>query len=134
MNSTNFKLVVSTQYLENYGAFDWDGQGQCPQYWKYKWGSDYAIAQNLTVDDILAIDNIDRLVEELCVAQQITYASNYEEQYVIDVAFMEQDAPLESDLSMSQLREIDEQTTAAALAEASADREAWDWYALELKQ
>ncbi len=37
------KLLISTQYQENYGAHDWDGEGQCPQYWKFKGGSDYVV-------------------------------------------------------------------------------------------
>ena len=35
------KLHIVTQYMENYGAHDWDGSGQCPQYWKFKGGEDY---------------------------------------------------------------------------------------------
>lgn len=37
------KLLITTQVYENYGAHDWDGQGECPQYWKAKGGSDYVI-------------------------------------------------------------------------------------------
>jgi hypothetical protein len=37
------KLHIITQYMENYGAHDWDGQGECPQYWKMKGGEDYFI-------------------------------------------------------------------------------------------
>ncbi len=37
------KLLISTQYQENYGAHDWDGEGQCPQYWKFKGGQDYVV-------------------------------------------------------------------------------------------
>jgi hypothetical protein len=37
------KLLITTQTWENYGAHDWDGQGQCPQYWKAKGGSDYVV-------------------------------------------------------------------------------------------
>jgi hypothetical protein len=37
------KLLISTQYQENYGAHDWDGEGQCPEYWKFKGGSDYVV-------------------------------------------------------------------------------------------
>jgi hypothetical protein len=37
------KLLISTQYQENYGAHDWDGVGECPQYWKFKGGSDYVV-------------------------------------------------------------------------------------------
>ena len=36
-------LVIRTQDQENYGAHDWDGEGACPQYWKFKGGSDYKI-------------------------------------------------------------------------------------------
>jgi hypothetical protein len=37
------KLHIQTQVYENYGAHDWDGQGQCPQYWKAKGGRDYMV-------------------------------------------------------------------------------------------
>ena len=37
------KLLISTQYYENYGAHDWEGEGPCPQYWKAKGGSDYVV-------------------------------------------------------------------------------------------
>jgi hypothetical protein len=36
-------LVIQTQDQENYGAHDWDGQGACPQRWKFKGGSEYKI-------------------------------------------------------------------------------------------
>lgn len=35
------KVLITTQYMENYGAHDWDGEGECPQYWKSKGGEDY---------------------------------------------------------------------------------------------
>ena len=35
------KLHIQTQYMENYGAHDWDGEGACPQHWKFKGGEDY---------------------------------------------------------------------------------------------
>jgi len=38
------KLHITTQYSENYGAHDWDGKGECPQYWKFKGGEDYFYA------------------------------------------------------------------------------------------
>lgn len=37
------KLLISTQYYENYGAHDWEGVGECPQYWKAKGGSEYVV-------------------------------------------------------------------------------------------
>jgi hypothetical protein len=27
--------------MENYGAHDWDGEGECPQHWKFKGGEDF---------------------------------------------------------------------------------------------
>ena len=36
-------LVIRTQDQENYAAHDWDGEGACPQYWKFKGGSEYKI-------------------------------------------------------------------------------------------
>jgi hypothetical protein len=38
------QLLITTQTQENYGAHDWDGEGQCPQYWKFKGGQDYKYA------------------------------------------------------------------------------------------
>jgi hypothetical protein len=35
------KLHITTQYMENYGAHAWDGEGECPQHWKMKGGEDY---------------------------------------------------------------------------------------------
>lgn len=37
------KLVIITQFMENYGAHDWNGEGACPQYWKAKGGSTYVV-------------------------------------------------------------------------------------------
>ncbi len=37
------KLVIQTQHKENYGAHDWDGEGSCPQYWKFKGGNTYVV-------------------------------------------------------------------------------------------
>jgi hypothetical protein len=36
------KLMITTQIEENYGAHNWDGKGECPQYWKMKGGNDYS--------------------------------------------------------------------------------------------
>lgn len=47
---TTARLIVTTQYYENYGAHTWDGKGECPQYWKPKGGSEYLIAE-ITLDE-----------------------------------------------------------------------------------
>ena len=37
------KLYIFTQDQENYGTHDWDGEGEVPQYWKSKGGTDYIV-------------------------------------------------------------------------------------------
>lgn len=37
------KIVVTTQVRENYGAHDWNGEGECPQYWKCKGGNVFVV-------------------------------------------------------------------------------------------
>jgi hypothetical protein len=37
--------LITTQVYENYGAHAWDGQGDCPQYWKAKGGNDYVVCK-----------------------------------------------------------------------------------------
>lgn len=37
------KLLITTQVHENYGAHDWDGEGEVPQYWKAKGGDEYVV-------------------------------------------------------------------------------------------
>ena len=53
------KLLITTQVYENYGAHDWDGQGQCPQYWKAKGGSDYVVKKfkdlNKVTETVMAL-------------------------------------------------------------------------------
>jgi hypothetical protein len=53
------KLLITTQNLENYGAHDWDGVGECPQYWKAKGGSDYVVKNftnfNNTTEVVMAL-------------------------------------------------------------------------------
>ena len=53
------KLLITTQNYENYGAHDWDGVGECPQYWKAKGGSDYVIKNftnfNNTTEVVMAV-------------------------------------------------------------------------------
>ena len=36
-------IVITTQVYENYGAHAWNGEGECPQYWKPKGGSEYKV-------------------------------------------------------------------------------------------
>ena len=52
------KLLITTQVYENYGAHDWDGQGECPQYWKAKGGNDYVVKKinvNKVTETVMAV-------------------------------------------------------------------------------
>lgn len=69
------KLVIHTQFMENYGAHDWDGKGECPQYWKYKGGSTYVVETSLeqAMSSQFFTD----------VAKCIEYRNDYSEEYII---------------------------------------------------
>ena len=53
------KLLITTQVYENYGAHDWDGVGECPQYWKAKGGNDYVVKKfkdiNRVTETVMAL-------------------------------------------------------------------------------
>jgi len=62
--------LVTTQYRENYGSHDWNGKGDCQQYWKRKGGEVYI------VDDSIDI----KIFEDT-----IAYSDNYSEESVVNV-------------------------------------------------
>ena len=56
-------LVIRTQFMENYGAHDWDGTGECPQYWKMKGGSEYKITDvplNIDYQEVVSMANVEK--------------------------------------------------------------------------
>jgi hypothetical protein len=60
---TTMMLVIRTQFMENYGAHDWDGTGECPQYWKMKGGSEYKITGvplNIDYQEVVSMANVER--------------------------------------------------------------------------
>jgi hypothetical protein len=67
-------LVIRTQFMENYGAHDWDGKGECPQYWKMKGGSEYKITGiPLNID-----------YQEVIAAAGIEYSNEGAREYILD--------------------------------------------------
>lgn len=69
------KLVIYTQFRENYGAHDWDGKGECPQYWKCKGGDTYVINVSLEeAQDRAFYDAVYKCIE---------HSSDFSEEYVI---------------------------------------------------
>lgn len=69
------KVVIYTQYCENYGAHDWDGKGECPQYWKFKGGSCFVVEASLeqAMSGQFFTD----------VAKCIEYRNDYAEEYIV---------------------------------------------------
>lgn len=82
------KLVIQTQYRENYGAHDWSGEGECPQYWKFKGGSTYVVrdispAQRERINSS-GIPTLTTLIE---------YRNEASEEYILGYEVVEDDAP-----------------------------------------
>ena len=71
----NMKLVIQTQFLENYGAHDWDGEDVCPQRWKPKGGDTYVI--EVSVRQAQDADFMKHI------GSHIEYSSDYARQYII---------------------------------------------------
>ena len=53
------KLVIQTQYKENYAYPDWDGKGECPDGWKFKGGCTYV------VNSFKDFDNVTKVMDKL---------------------------------------------------------------------
>jgi len=80
------KLHLQTQYMENYGAHDWDGTGECPQYWKMKGGEDYFYQLgNETPSD----EHIAELVE--VIRGRFEYSEDYARNYLIGYSVVADD-------------------------------------------
>ena len=89
MSDQSIRIVFVTQYLENYGAHDWDGEGECPQYWKPKGGSTYVVPctpeQLADVEWYNAVEN------------GIAKRNDYEQEYIVDVKVVDAIDFVESD-------------------------------------
>ena len=70
------KLVIHTQYKENYGAHDWDGKGECPQYWKFKGGTTYVVPN---FKDFNNVESVIKSLEAL-----ITYSNDGSKEYILE--------------------------------------------------
>jgi hypothetical protein len=51
---------IFTQIHENYGSHNWDGNGECPNFWKAKGGTTYILEDGVDVDAFIkAIESED---------------------------------------------------------------------------
>ena len=87
------KLLISTQVHENYGSHDWDGVGQCPQYWKAKGGADYVVKN---VDINKATETVQAL------RGKIESDSEYYREVILDWAIVADDYLTEFEQSQLQ--------------------------------
>lgn len=69
------KLVIQTQIRENYGAHDWDGEGSCPQRWKFKGGNTYVLGVN--IEQAMSEGFYD------AVFKSIEHRSDYYDEYIL---------------------------------------------------
>lgn len=76
------KIILITQVYENYGAHDWDGKGECPQYWKAKGGDEYELDRTLTVNEAADSALVKSLVD--AATAKLNKRNNSFEEYVID--------------------------------------------------
>ena len=52
MSQINVQVAITGDYMENYGAHDWDGQGECPQHWKCKGMSPMPFLSNVAPEHV----------------------------------------------------------------------------------
>ena len=71
------QLFVYTQIRENYGAHEWDGEGECPQYWKSKGGETYKVRSSLVAAGLLT-------ETVMAVRSQIETDSQYLTETIVD--------------------------------------------------
>jgi len=76
--------------MENYGAHDWDGTGECPQYWKFKGGSDYYLGlEGFRPEHEFADKNLEQIVDS--VRDQVEWDDLGSRQYIVGYKIVEDD-------------------------------------------
>ena len=84
------KIAIETQYMENYGAHDWDGTGVCPQYWKFKGGDTFILeVPGFRFNDEFAEKKAEMVVDSI--RDKIEYKSDFAKEYIIGWGFVEDD-------------------------------------------
>ncbi len=80
------KLHIICQYMENYGAHDWDGKGECPQYWKMKGGEEFFYPMGQFAPNA---EHIEELIEYF--RQEIEWDNIGSRQYIVGYGLVEDD-------------------------------------------
>jgi hypothetical protein len=96
----DMKLLITTQYMENYGAHDWDGVGECPQYWKFKGGEDYFLPlDGFNAEHEFADKRLEMIVDS--VRPKVEWSNEGSRQYIVGYEIVEDDYM--TDFEKSQL-------------------------------
>ena len=78
------KLIINTQHRENYAAHDWDGTGECLEYWKNKGGYTYVV-ENLSSAQVSkirkeGIPTLSKLIER---------SDEFFQEFILDFTFVD---------------------------------------------
>lgn len=73
---TSFRLVLWTQEFENHAAQDWNGEGECPENWSPKGGSEYHLPVG-SVQDILTLGKTGVASLAIQAARRLEVSNNY---------------------------------------------------------
>ena len=120
MSNLSIRVVFQTQFRENYGAHDWDGEGYPPQHWKSKGGSTYIVsATPAEIADSQWWDMVTKV---------ITHSSAYSEEYVISESVVDAIDFVESDHVEDWEEPIYAQSAGDCL---HCSRESKDFFSLE---
>jgi hypothetical protein len=83
------KLAIYTQQLENYGAHDWSGEGECPEYWKAKGGNVFVV-ENITPRQAAKI----RAKGIPTLTKLLSYDNKYFREYIVDYRIVDDAATI----------------------------------------
>ena len=84
------KLYIQCQYMENYGAHDWDGKGECPQYWKFKGGEDFFLPlDGFNPNHEFADKRLQMIVDSI--RNQVEWDNPASRQYIVGYEIVEDD-------------------------------------------
>jgi hypothetical protein len=93
------KATIDTQYSENYGAHAWDGEGECPQYWKQKGGTTYVVT-DIPVGAI-GSQTLDQITQAADAHFGIRKCTDYSYEFIMTTAFEEDNfIPYDEQLQM----------------------------------
>ena len=96
------RLIIIAQVCENYGFPDWDGQGKCPEHWKFKGGITFEVKVD-SMDIMYAEDECVEVAKQM-LAEKTTDAMKYE--YLNHEVKFGDDVMLDEDIFNDKLHKL----------------------------